>query len=92
MLYLLTLFTFTVAVSQNTGELNGRILDLQSQQPLEGATVVLEGTSIGTLTDDQGYFKLENIPSKSYNVVVSYLGYQSATQFNIIVKSVGNIP
>ena len=92
MLYLLTLFTFTVAVSQNTGELNGRILDLQSQQPLEGATVVLEGTSIGTVTDDQGYFKLENIPSKSYNVVVSYLGYQSATQFNIIVKSVGNIP
>jgi len=90
--YLIAALWSSFAISQNTGSLNGRILDQQSQQPLIGATVLLEGTSIGTVTDDQGYFILENIPSKSYNVVASYLGYQTATQFNIIVKSVGNIP
>ena len=31
---------------QNIGSLNGRILDIQSQQPLPGATVFLEGTGI----------------------------------------------
>ena len=67
-------------------------MDTQSQQPLEGATVLIEGENIGVISDADGYFKLENIPSKSYNVTASYLGYESETQFNVIVKSVGNIP
>tara|TARA_A100001011_G_scaffold277468_1_gene287191 strand:- start:1442 stop:3799 length:2358 start_codon:yes stop_codon:yes gene_type:complete len=79
-------------IAQSTGELSGRILDTQSQQPLEGATVLIEGENIGVISDADGYFKLENIPSKSYNVTASYLGYESETQFNVIVKSVGNIP
>ena len=79
-------------IAQSTGELSGRILDTQSQQPLEGATVLISGENIGAISDVDGYFKLENIPSKSYNITASYLGYESETQFNIIVKSVGNIP
>ncbi len=79
-------------IAQSMGELSGRILDTQSQQPLEGATVLIEEENIGAISDADGYFKLENIPSKSYNVTASYLGYESETQFNVIVKSVGNIP
>ena len=88
LLFLSSCFVF----SQNTGALSGRILDIQSQQPLEGATLILEGTNLGTVTDANGFFSINDIPSKSYNVVASYLGYETATQYNIIVKSVGNIP
>lgn len=77
---------------QNIGSLNGRILDIQSQQPLPGATVLLEGTGIGVVTDDEGYFIINDIPSKSYNIVASFLGYQNETLYNVIVKSVGNRP
>ena len=77
---------------QNIGSLNGRILDIQSQQPLPGATVFLEGTGIGVVTDDEGYFIINDIPSKSYNIVASFLGYQNETLYNVIVKSVGNRP
>ena len=89
---LLSFFLFHLVHSQTTGSLTGRIFDIQSQLPLEGATLLLEGTSLGTVTDSDGYFKLENIPSQSYNITASYLGYESQTQFNIIVKSIGNIP
>ena len=89
---LLSFFLFHLVHSQTSGSLTGRIFDIQSQLPLEGATLLLEGTSLGTVTDSDGYFKLENIPSQSYNITASYLGYESQTQFNIIVKSIGNIP
>ena len=89
---LISFFVFHLVHSQTSGSLTGRIFDIQSQLPLEGATLLLEGTSLGTVTDSDGYFKLENIPSQSYNITASYLGYESQTQFNIIVKSIGNIP
>jgi len=79
-------------LGQNIGSLNGRILDIQSQQPLPGATVLLEGTGIGVVTDDEGYFIINDIPSQSYNIVASFLGYQNETLYNVIVKSVGNRP
>ena len=81
-----------VLLGQNTGSLNGRIIDSQSQLPLEGATVVLVGTSVGVVTDEKGYFTIDDIPTQSYNVEASYLGFESQTLFNVIVKSVGNIP
>ena len=85
------LFTSFI-LGQNIGSLNGRILGIQSQQPLPGATVLLEGTGIGVVTDDEGYFIINDIPSKSYNIVASFLGYQNETLYNVIVKSVGNRP
>ena len=89
---LILFFVFHLLHSQTSGSLTGRIFDIQSQLPLEGATLLLEGTTFGTVTDSEGYFKLENIPSQSYNILASYLGYESQTQFNVIVKSIGNIP
>ena len=89
---LISFFVFHLVHSQTSGSLTGRIFDIQSQLPLEGATLLLEGTSFGSVTDAEGYFKLENIPSQSYNITASYLGYESQTQFNVIVKSIGNIP
>src|SRR6056300_1387200 len=90
-LFLFTLFSFSL-FAQNTGSLNGRIIDSQSEQPLEGASVILKGTSVGVVTDEDGYFTIKDVPTLTYNVEVSYLGYESQTLFNVIVKSVGNIP
>ena len=88
---ILSIFLCHYVLAQTTGALSGRIFDIKSQLPLQGATVLLEGSIFGTISDSEGYFKLENIPSQSYNITTSYLGYESETQFNIIVKSKGNI-
>ena len=85
----LFLFFTTFLFAQNSGSLSGRVIDNQSLLPLVGATVYLEGTSNGVITDEDGYFLLEDIIPQTYNLIASYLGYQSQTRFNIIVKSVG---
>ncbi|MDC3132805.1 TonB-dependent receptor, partial [Flavobacteriaceae bacterium] len=86
------LFITTQLFSQNTGTLNGRVLDRQTQQPLEGATLTLNDTNFGVVTDRQGYFSFKDIPTKSYNLTISYLGYQSKVAYNLIIKSIGNTP
>ena len=88
----LLFFVSIVVFSQNTGTLNGRIVDAQNEFPLEGATVVVVGTNIGVVSGEGGYFTIEDIPTQTYNIEVSYLGYETQTLFNVIVKSVGNIP
>ncbi|MDB4152374.1 TonB-dependent receptor [Flavobacteriaceae bacterium] len=87
---LLTLLTISaLAFAQNTGTFSGQIIDSKTQYPLEGSSVILEGTNIGVITDANGYFTFENVPTKSYNIQATYLGYESQTLYNVIVKSVG---
>ena len=86
-LLLLTISTYVIA--QNTGTFSGQIIDLKTQYPLEGSSVILEGTNLGVITDANGYFTFENVPTKSYNIQATYLGYESQTLYNVIVKSVG---
>ena len=87
LLILLTISTYVFA--QNTGTFSGQIIDEKTQYPLEGSSVILEGTNIGVITDKNGYFTFENVPTKSYNIQATYLGYESQTLYNVIVKSVG---
>ena len=91
-IYSLLLLASFLTTAQNTGELSGRVLDAQSQLPLEGATILIAGTPIGVVTDAEGYFKIEDIPAQTYNIEVSYLGFEPQILYNYIVKSVGNIP
>ena len=92
-LQLLLVFLFAGKMySQNTGILTGQIIDAKTQIPLSGATVLLENTNLGVISDSKGFFKIESIPTQTYNVSVQYLGYQTLTEYNVIVKSVGNTP
>jgi outer membrane receptor for ferrienterochelin and colicin len=92
--YISLLFSLTtyLLTAQNAGQLSGRILDKQTQLPIEGVTLILEGSTMGVVTDEGGYFNFKDVPTQSYNLIVSHLGYQSKTVFNIIVKAFGTPP
>ena len=91
-LFLLFLLNIYFLAAQNSGQLSGRILDRQSQLPLQGVTVLLENTTMGMATDEEGYFTFKDVPTRTYNLVISHLGYQSQTIYNIIVKTFGTPP
>ena len=75
---------------QVDGKLNGYIFDSKSQLPLLGANVIIEGTEKGAISNENGYFEISEIKPESYNLTVSYIGYQSKKIFNVIIKSKGN--
>lgn len=65
-------------------EIHGVVLDEVSSVPF--ANVYLEGTSLGTSSDENGRYALKNIPAGKYNLKVSVLGYRPFSK-NIIVGS-----
>ena len=88
-LVLLLLAMPALAFAQNTGKLAGRVTDGSTGDGLPGATVVLEGTTLGTATDVDGNYFIIGVPVGSYNVVASFIGFQTETLQGVDV-STGN--
>lgn len=54
--------------------INGTVIDKKLNEPIIGASVLIKGTSNGTITDMDGNFVLRNVP-KGGVLTVSYIGY-----------------
>ena len=52
----------------STGKIKGKIIDSDSQQPLVGVNVYLDGTAIGTSSDESGNYLIINVTAASYTV------------------------
>lgn len=73
--------------AQSNGTLIGTVKDAETQQPLIGAIVVIAETSLGAVTDLDGVFRITNIPTRSWNITASLLGYQAQTKYNIVITA-----
>ena len=71
------------ALGQST-VLVGTITDDSSTRALQGAHVFIASSLIGTTTDNNGYFALENISPGAHRIVVSMLGYKSASMDTLL--------
>ncbi len=86
-IFLLFLAMFSVAQTANyTQTIKGIVLDEQSGNVLERATVIVNNAST-TITDDKGQFKLSNVAIGRQNITVMALGYEDAFITNIEVTS-----
>ena len=56
--------------------ISGKITDAESGKTLAGTTVVLENSSRGTTTNQQGLYSLKNLKSDVYVLKISYLGFE----------------
>lgn len=67
----------------------GRIVDGVSKTPLIGVNIVLasEGPVKGTISDEEGYFRFENVPVGRHEITCSSIGYQSIEVANLVVSS-----
>ncbi|UOR03579.1 TonB-dependent receptor [Hymenobacter aerilatus] len=67
----------TVATSYaQTRSLTGRVVAADSNEPLIGVTVLVKGTTTGTVTDNEGNFTLAVPGNQAATLVIRYLGYK----------------
>ncbi len=57
--------------------ISGFVTDRTSGEFLLSANVFLNGTSLGALSNENGYYAITGIPAGSYVLIVSYLGYET---------------
>jgi TonB-dependent receptor len=60
-----------------SGQIYGVISDSTTGDPLFGANVILKGTSLGAATDINGHYKIPEVQSGRYTIIIRYIGYQS---------------
>ncbi len=55
--------------------ISGRIIDEDTNEPLVGVQVFIKDLNIGTTTNEDGFFQLNNLKNNSYKIIFTYLGY-----------------
>jgi hypothetical protein len=84
------IFTTNLGFSQTVVQcVRGLVFDNETQTPLIGATVVINGTNplLGGSTDLTGNYKISNVPVGRYNIQISYIGFDPAMVSEILVTS-----
>ena len=59
--------------------ISGFVRDKTSGEVLIGANVFIEGTSLGSATDQDGFYKITSIQEGSYNIKATYIGYKTSS-------------
>ena len=90
----ISLYFFLLSISfycfAQTQTLRGTVTDADSKIPLIGVNVVVMKDSAliaGATTNEDGIYRLENIPVGRFKVKFSYIGYQQQTVSDVIVTS-----
>lgn len=82
-------FLQTLFAQSPTQTIRGQVVDQESRMGIPGANVVVTGTDplIGATSDDQGNFRITDLPVGRYTLLVSSIGYEPRTIPEILVGS-----
>lgn len=81
------LITTLVAQPRGKGKISGTAVDAETGDPLIGANVYLENTSLGSASDLDGNFLIMGVPAGNYTLIVSVIGYAETKITDVIVKN-----
>ncbi len=68
----------------HTGVLRGKVVDRQTRAPIVGANVSIQGTNRGSSVDTDGVFVIPAVPTGTYALTVSSVGYMRQTRTVVI--------
>ncbi|MFQ5604849.1 MAG: TonB-dependent receptor [bacterium] len=68
-----------ILMAQN-GTISGKVTDKDTGEPLAGANVSLMGTSMGAAADNNGVYTIANVPTGSYTLQATFIGYSKMEQ------------
>ena len=84
---LLSLLAIALTAQAQSGRIQGRILDAGTNEPLIGATVLIQGTSQGASADIDGFYRILNVRAGTYTLEFRYVGYSTRILENVLVRT-----
>ncbi len=81
---ILLLISHAALAAQGTGELSGYLTNRETGEAIRGATIRIEGTASGAITQKGGVFVIRKVPSGRITVVASFVGFETARQMVFI--------
>ena len=77
MLLLTCLFIGIGLVTAQVTKVTGTVISEEDGLPVVGASILVKGTAVGTVTDMDGKFQLPNVPSSAKTLVISFIGMEN---------------
>ena len=77
--YIILIITICIGIQAESQNINGKVLEQISSEkfnPIVGANVYWENTNIGTVTDKNGLYSIQEAPSLPATLLVSFIGYE----------------
>ncbi|WP_025764543.1 TonB-dependent receptor [Dyadobacter tibetensis] len=90
MIRFLSLFLLFAQISLGqtlTSTLRGTVTDRDNGQRLAGASILLSGLPIQTVSNENGLFRFDDLPVGRYVLIVKYIGYETLTIPEILLVS-----
>jgi len=75
-------FSFSQLIMAQPMVVEGKVFDSKTHEVLIGVSVNLKGSTVGTITDNKGEFKIPSEPGKT--LIFAYIGYKTK---NVVIKS-----
>ncbi|MFC1543525.1 carboxypeptidase regulatory-like domain-containing protein [Candidatus Neomarinimicrobiota bacterium] len=85
--FALVLSLSTALWGGTTGKIAGRVTDAETGEPLPGANVVIQGTTMGGATDSDGFYFVINVAPGTYTITATMMGYETVNKTDIIVSA-----
>ncbi len=86
------LFSLSIAAKEEGYTISGKVIDKTDDSALIGVELLITELRIGTTTNVDGDFTINNVPEGTYNLKVSYLGYATVTkQINVPSKEINDL-
>ena len=77
MLFMISLLVGIGQATAQTSQVNGVVVSSEDGKPIIGASVLVKGTTTGTITDVEGRFSFQNLPVSAQMLVISFVGMQT---------------
>lgn len=81
------MFFIPMQLFAQSGIIKGRVYNNTSNQPISFATVAVQSSTNGTLTDDNGIYELKNLAPGLYNIEITSVGFKKKTVYEIQVTN-----
>ena len=75
----------SVVFAGSTGKITGTIVDARTKEKLVAVNVLIEGTNRGATTNPDGFYVILNVPSGTYKLRATLLGYSGASVIDVRV-------
>ncbi len=73
---LISLLVFCGSIYAQDSSIRGHVYDEKSGEPIAFANLFLDELAVGSTTDEQGFFTITGVEPGSYNMKVSFIGYE----------------
>ena len=85
-LSLFIIILFPVLIFAQNGTIKGKITNAKTNQPVEFASIQIQGTTIGTASQENGVFTFTNIKPGFVRLIVSFIGFEPTVSPEIQVQ------